>query len=83
MYISVQFRNKFNDFSGKEYDFEVVGGVPKMGSVIRMISEDMTKKVCNGTRVKVVGIKTASSSSQEKVRCILASMNEPSISKEV
>jgi DNA replicative helicase MCM subunit Mcm2 (Cdc46/Mcm family) len=82
MYISVQFRNKFNDFSGKTYDFEVVGGVPKAGAIIRMVSEDMTKKVCNGTRVKVVGVKAISSTSQDKVRCILASMDEPSISKE-
>ena len=82
MFITVQFHNRDNDFSGREYDFDVAGGVPKIGSVIRMVSEDMTKKVCNGTRVKVVGHKTVSSTaSPDRVRCVLASMNEPSITK--
>ena len=53
MFVSVVFKNKDMEFTGKTYDFEVVGKVPRRGDIIRMMSEDGTKKVCNATRVRL------------------------------
>jgi hypothetical protein len=81
MYITVQFKNKELVFGGRTYDYEVVGEVPKKGDVIRMMSEDGKKKVCNATRVKVVDVKPQSAKSIQKISCVKSSLNEPSIAK--
>ena len=80
MFISVLFKNKSMVFGGKSYDFEVVGEPPKKGDIIRMLSEDKTKAVCNGTRVKVVDVKNTCSVPVEKVCCVKSSLEEPSLS---
>lgn len=81
MFVRVIFKNKDMEFTGKTYDFEVVGKVPKRGDIIRMMSEDGTKKVCNATRVKVVSVLDTSTTSVQKITCVPSSMDEPSISK--
>lgn len=81
MYITVVFKNKEMVFGGKSYDFEVVGTAPKKGDIIRMLNEDGSKAVCHGTRVKVVDVKDTSLKSQQKVTCVISSMNEPSLSE--
>lgn len=81
MFVEVQFKNKDLVFGGKTYDYEVVGEVPKKGDIIRMMSEDGRKKVCNATRVKVVDVKPQSAASIQKISCVKSSLNEPSISK--
>jgi hypothetical protein len=80
MFIEVQFKNKQLVFGGKTYDYEVVGEVPKKGSIIRMLNEDRSKAVANGTRVKVVNVKPTSTSSIQKVSCVKSSLDEPSLS---
>ena len=80
MFIEVQFKNKQLVFGGKTYDYEVVGEVPKKGSIIRMLNEDRSKAVANGTRVKVVDVKPTSTSSIQKVSCVKSSLDEPSLS---
>lgn len=80
MFISVLFKNKSMVFGGRPYDFEVVGEIPKKGDIIRMLSEDKTKAVCNGTRVKVVDVKNVCSIPVDKVVCIKSSLDEPSLS---
>lgn len=80
MFIEVQFKNKQLVFGGKTYDYEVVGEVPKKGSIIRMLNEDRSKAVANGTRVKVVDVKSTSTSSIQKVSCVNSSLDEPSLS---
>ena len=81
MYVTVQFKNKQLIFGGRTYDYEVVGDVPQKGDVIRMLSEDGTKAVCNGTRVKVVDVKPTSTFSIQKIKAVQSSMDEPSLSK--
>jgi hypothetical protein len=81
MFVTVQFKNKQLVFGGRTYDYEVVGDVPKKGDVIRMLSEDGTKAVCNGTRVKVVDVKPTSAFSIQKISCVQSSLDEPSLSK--
>lgn len=80
MYVTVQFKNKQLVFGGRTYDYEVVGDVPKTGDVIRMLSEDGTKAVCNGTRVKVVDVKPTSTFSIQKIKAVQSSLDEPSLS---
>lgn len=80
MYVTVQFKNKQLIFGGRTYDYEVVGDVPQKGDVIRMLSEDGTKAVCNGTRVKVVDVKPTSTFSIQKIKAVQSSMDEPSLS---
>ena len=80
MFIEVQFKNKQLVFGGKTYDYEVVGEVPKKGSIIRMLNEDRSKAVANGTRVKVVDVKPTSTSSIQKVSYVKSSLDEPSLS---
>lgn len=80
MFIEVQFKNKQLIFGGKTYDYEVVGEVPEKGSIIRMLNEDKSKAVANGTRVKVVDVKSTSASSIQKVSCVKSSLDEPSLS---
>ena len=80
MFIEVQFKNKQLVFGGKTYDYEVVGEVPKKGSIIRMLNEDRSKAVANGTRVKVVDVKPTSASSIQKVSYVKSSLDEPSLS---
>lgn len=80
MYVTVQFKNKQLIFGGRTYDYEVVGDVPQKGDVIRMLSEDGTKAVCNGTRVKVVDVKPTSTFSIQKIKVVQSSMDEPSLS---
>ena len=80
MFIEVQFKNKQLVFGGKTYDYEVVGEVPKKGSIIRMLNEDKSKAVANGTRVKVIDVKPTSTSSIQKVSCVKSSLDEPSLS---
>lgn len=81
MYVTVQFKNKQLIFGGRTYDYEVVGDVPQKGDVIRMLSEDGTKAVCNGTRVKVVDVKPTSTFSIQKIKAVQSSMDEPSLSR--
>jgi hypothetical protein len=73
MFISVQFKNKNNEFVGKTYDYELIDSsvVPKLGDVIRMI-DGSGNPVCYGTRVKVVAIKTSSLKSYEKINYLLS-----------
>lgn len=83
MYISVVFKNKNMEFGGKAYDFELSpsAAVPKTGSIIRMLTEDGSKVVCNGTRVKVVGSKSVSTTAAEqRISYVDSSMDEPSLS---
>lgn len=80
MYITVVFKNKELVFGGRSYDFEVVGKPPNKGDIIRMLSEDGSKAVCNGTRVKVIDVKSSSSNSQQRISCVASSMSEPSLS---
>ena len=81
MYVTVQFKNKQLIFGGRTYDYEVVGDVPKKGDVIRMLSEDGTKAVCNGTRVKIVDVKPTSTFSIRKFCCVQSSLDELYLSK--
>lgn len=81
MFVTVQFKNKQLIFGGRTYDYEVVGDVPKKDDVIRMLSEDGTKAVCNGTRVKVVDVKPTSTFSIQKISCVQSSLDEPSLNK--
>ena len=81
MFVTVQFKNKQLVFGGRTYDYEVVGDVPKNGDVIRMLSEDGTKAVCNGTRVKVVDVTHTSAFPIQKISCVQSSLDEPSLSK--
>ena len=83
MYITVQFKNKENQFGGKTYDFKLSNQVsaPAKGSIIRMIDED-DKPVCYRTRVKVVDVKDNSSYPQpQTIKYQMSSMDEPSIAK--
>lgn len=83
MYITVQFRNREDQFAGKTYDFELCAGTPAppVGSIIRMIDKD-EKPVCNRTRVKVIDAKKESSYPQpQTVKYQMSSMEEESIAK--
>lgn len=82
MVISVQFKNRDMEFGGKTYDFELAPNetTPENGAIIRMTDTE-GKKVCNFTRVKVVGIKEKSDKTQGLIRCVASSMDEPSIAK--
>ena len=80
MYVTVQFKNKQLIFGGRTYDYEVVDDVPQKGDVLRMLSEDGTKAVCNGTRVKVVDVKPTSTFSIQKIKAVQSSLDEPSLS---
>lgn len=83
MYISVMFKNKKLEFNGKAYDFELAPNVspPKTGDIIRMLSEDGKKVVCNGTRVKVTAVKSTSTTAAEnRISFVNSSLNEPSLS---
>ena len=82
MYLEVQFKDKNLNWHGKTYDFELTKSSkpPKIGSVIRMLSEDGTKAVCNGTRVRVIAVKPQSSRSIETISYVESSLDEPSIS---
>ena len=79
MYITVQFK-RGDVFQGKTYDYEVEGNMPKVNDIIRMFTPD-GKKVCNATRVKVVGVKMQSDTSECVIAPVPSSMNEPSIAK--
>lgn len=80
MYISVLFKNREMKFGGKVYDFKV-DKAPEVGSIIRMMSEDGSKPVCNGTRVKVVAVKEKSDAAAQVITYKMSSMDEHSISK--
>lgn len=80
--ISVQFKNRAMEFGGRTYDFELVDAIaaPQVGDVIRMLSADGTKAVCNGTRVKVIAVKEASDCIQPQIISYsMSSMDEPSL----
>jgi hypothetical protein len=80
--LTVQFKNRNMEFTGRTYDFELVANAtpPKTGSVIRMLSEDGSKAVCNGTRVKVIAVKASSDCLQPQVISYAeSSMDEPSL----
>lgn len=79
MFITVQF-HKGNTFTGKTYDYEV-DNAPKKGSIIRMLSSDGTKFICNGTRVKVVDVKSEGNARAQHIDYILATMDEQSFSE--
>ena len=82
MYITVQFRNRDNIFSGKSYDYEINSKKrPKVGDIIRMYSPDGGKRVCNATRVKVLAVKSTSEKSEAEISYVESSMEEPSIAK--
>ena len=74
------FKNKELVFGGRSYDFEVVGKLPNKGDIIRMLSENGSKAVCNGTRVKVIDVKSSSNNSRQRISCVASSMSEPSLS---
>lgn len=83
MYLTVQFKNRNMEFTGKTYDFQLAVNAtpPQVGDVIRMFSEDGSRAVCNGTRVKVIAVKDQSDCAQSQVISYArASMDEPSIS---
>lgn len=82
MYLTVQF-HRGEEFVGKSYDYQLVVGKepPKVGDVIRMLSDDEKRAICNGTRVKVLAVKEESECAQPQVISYArASMDEPSIS---
>lgn len=82
MYLTVQF-HRGAEFVGKSYDYQLVVGKepPKVGDVIRMLSDDEKRAICNGTRVKVLAVKEESDCAQPQVISYArASMDEPSIS---
>lgn len=82
MYLTVQF-HRGEEFVGKSYDYQLVIGKepPKVGDVIRMLSDDEKRAICNGTRVKVLAVKEESECAQPQVISYArASMDEPSIS---
>ena len=82
-YLTVQFKNRNMEFTGRTYDFQLVLGAepPKVGDVIRMLSDDGSRAVCNGTRVKVLAVKETSDCAQPQVISYArSSMDEPSIS---
>lgn len=82
MVLTVQFKNRNMEFTGRTYDYQLVIGTepPKVGDVIRMLSEDGSRAVCNGTRVKVVAVKEKSDCVQPQVISYArASMDEPSL----
>lgn len=68
MYIGIQFKDKAKNFRGKIYDFKLhpEEKVPKVGSIIRVLDEDYNYKFY-GTRVKVVDVKTESTSAAEQL----------------
>ncbi len=83
MFVTVQFRNRENEFCGKTYDFELCENTPTppIGSIIRMVNEE-GKPVCNRTRVKVVDVKYAAAHAEpQTIKYQMSSMDEPSIAK--
>lgn len=78
MYISVQFKDRNKVFRGKIYDYQLSKEetTPKVGSIIRMMDEKYNY-ICNGTRVKVVDVKTESNTSQPMaIRYISSSLED-------
>lgn len=73
--ISVQFKDKNKVFRGRTYDFKVATA-PKVGSIIRMYNKEMTKPVCNATRVKVVEVKGTSSAATEEIEYIETTLED-------
>ena len=66
MYLTVQF-HRGEEFVGKSY-------------VIRMLSDDEKRAICNGTRVKVLAVKAESDCAQPQVISYkMSSMEEPSL----
>lgn len=81
MYLTVQF-HRGEEFVGKSYDYQLVVGKepPKVGDVIRMLSDDEKRAICNGTRVKVLAVKAESDCAQPQVISYKkSSMEEPSL----
>lgn len=81
MYLTVQF-HRGEEFVGKSYDYQLVVGKepPKVGDVIRMLSDDEKRVICNGTRVKVLAVKAESDCAQPQVISYkMSSMEEPSL----
>ena len=76
MVVSVQFKNKNKEFTGRTYDYELCEGevVPEKGDIIRMLDENY-ELLCYGTRVKVVDVKD-SDEDLVKIRYMEASMDE-------
>lgn len=76
MVVSVQFKNKNKEFTGRIYDYELCEGevVPEKGDIIRMLDENY-ELMCYGTRVKVVDVKDVSDD-LVKIRYMEASMDE-------
>jgi hypothetical protein len=79
MFISVQFKNRNNEFVGKTYDFELHKDedVPTEGDIVRLMDKDFEYKFY-GTRVKIVEVKAelAAPAEVDVVRYIESSMDE-------
>ena len=79
--VVVQFKRN-GEFGGNTYDYRLAQGItpPKTGDIIRMLNDDGTRVICNGTRVRVVAVKEDSDCIQPQViSYVKSSMDEPSI----
>lgn len=76
MIVTIQFKNRKNEFVGKTYDYELAKGedIPAVGQVIRMMNENYDY-ICYGTRVKVVDVKENSNNVQQSIRYVNATMD--------